>query len=95
MWHPVGIFTEFSLKNWMENDIFASEARENFFLNALIFSQKPKRTNHTVQWNFEVCWLDNTTVAIWGDCSEYHEAAAILKGYNVNTGNKTEVDVFI
>jgi hypothetical protein len=53
MWHPVGFIRTFSIDDWMKGNLFAMEHGRDIAESAA--------------WNHPLCWLDNNTVAVWGD----------------------------
>jgi hypothetical protein len=55
VWHPIGILNNFSIENWMKDNIYAME--------------KAEMITDGYDWDYPLCWLDNETIALWGHSS--------------------------
>ncbi|MFL5733194.1 MAG: hypothetical protein ACJ78Q_08335 [Chloroflexia bacterium] len=78
VWHPVGITRAWSLREWMDANVWESEdgpSVHNFAYKEYF-------------WDGPVCWVDNDTVAIWGygGDDEWQIPAAWL--FNAHTGQE-------
>ncbi|PYJ61298.1 MAG: hypothetical protein DME24_06775 [Verrucomicrobia bacterium] len=56
VWHPVGIVTTWSLRRWLERNVWESEDGES----------KKSLCRRDYYWDGPLCWIDNRTVAVWG-----------------------------
>ena len=56
MWHPVGIVTTWSLRQWVTANIWESEDGNS----------KKSLCWRDYFWDGPLCWVDNRTLAVWG-----------------------------
>eukprot|EP00029_Vermamoeba_vermiformis_P012596 TRINITY_DN745_c0_g1_i1.p1 TRINITY_DN745_c0_g1~~TRINITY_DN745_c0_g1_i1.p1 ORF type:complete len:516 (+),score=79.86 TRINITY_DN745_c0_g1_i1:76-1623(+) len=73
VWHPVGICYKFSIDDWMKDNLYAME--------------KGTTLAEGYDWDYPLCWLDNNTVAIWGDSTinSDHHGLPVVRSYIVPT----------
>ncbi|HED35672.1 MAG TPA: hypothetical protein ENJ08_15875 [Gammaproteobacteria bacterium] len=79
-WHPVGVVSSWSIKNWIEK-------------NPWEFISSESLLNHTSReyfWGQSVCWINNTTVCIagWGE-DDYQNLPAV-SFFDVQTGERID-----
>lgn len=78
MWHPIGILRTWNLHKWLEENVWESEDGES--LKELFWRD--------YFWDGPMCWLDNTTLAVWGIGGH---GDALIPGvifFDVVTGNE-------
>ena len=78
VWHPVGIVRTWSLRQWMDENVWESEDGSS----VRNFAHKE------YYWAGPMCWIDRETVAIWGygGDDEWQIPAAWL--FNAHTGQE-------
>lgn len=78
VWHPIGIVRAWSLRDWLDGNVWESEDGPS----VRNFAQKE------YYWDGPACWVENRTVAIWGygGDDEWQIPAAWL--FDVRTGQE-------
>ncbi|MGL4610213.1 MAG: hypothetical protein ACRCYY_11120 [Trueperaceae bacterium] len=78
VWQPAGIISSWSLKKWLEQNPFESEDGDskNMF-------------NVWQDWDMHTCWLDNTTLGVYGIGPENRTVPGIQL-FDVRTGERTD-----
>lgn len=56
IWHPIGCVTSWSVKRWLEGNVWESEDGPS----------KKTLCGRDYYWNGPLCWIDDHTLAVWG-----------------------------
>lgn len=56
VWHPVGVVATWSLKKWLESNVWESEDGPS----------KKALCWRDYYWDGPLCWIDDRTIAVWG-----------------------------
>ncbi|GAB4213524.1 MAG: hypothetical protein OHK0022_50740 [Roseiflexaceae bacterium] len=76
VWHPWGIVRSWSLSHWCEENVWESEDGPS--LRALI--------DRSDLWDAALCWVDATTLAVWGEGLHNSEMIPAVALFNVASG---------
>jgi hypothetical protein len=75
-WHPWGVVRAWNLRRWLEENIWESEDGPS--LRDLV--------DRAYLWDAPLCWIDSTTLAIWGEGRDEEEIVAAIRLIDVTTG---------
>jgi hypothetical protein len=78
VWHPLGLVTVWDLKIWLEVNVWESEdgaSRREFF-------------DRDYYWDGPLCWIDETTLAVWGEGDDDINLFNSVVLFDVVTGNR-------
>ena len=77
-WTPAGIVRSWSMKKWMEDNIWEPEDGDTVRYMAQRWSF----------WDGPICWIDNRTLAVWGYGSDGGYLIPAVQLWDVVTGNE-------
>nr|WP_309690252.1 hypothetical protein [Armatimonas sp.] len=75
VWHPVGAVNWWSLRRWLQEDVWESEAVQ------------PTPCIRDF-WGGPICWVDNTTLAVWGYGDMEKWVLPAIRLFDVPTGRE-------
>lgn len=76
VWHPWGYVRGWNLHHWIEENVWESE-------NGLSLRNLCDRAYF---WDGPICWIDDTTLAIWGEGRDADQMLPAVHVFNVATG---------
>jgi hypothetical protein len=79
VWHPVGVVTAWSLKDWLESNVWESEDGPS--LNRLCWRD--------YFWDGPTCWVGNRKIAVWGIGDDDYLMVPGIRVFDVESGKET------
>lgn len=79
-WHPVGIVRTWSVERWLNENVWESE-------------DGPTAKDVCVQdnWDQPMCWIDNNTLAAWGEDTSSDEDRLVFGFFDVQSGQRKRI----
>lgn len=76
-WHPVGIVRTWSIERWLNENVWESE-------------DGPTAKNLCAQenWDQPMCWIDNRTLAAWGEDATRDDDRLVFGFFDVESGER-------
>jgi len=75
-WHPVGVIAVWSLRRWLEENVWESEDGPT----------KTEFLHVPYLWDVPYCWIDNRTIAVWGYGFDADNMIPAVRLFDVVTG---------
>lgn len=77
VWHPYGIVRTWSVERWLNENVWESED-----------GSSTKSPCAQENWDQPMYWIDNRTLAAWGDESEGEQGRIVLGFFDVESGER-------
>jgi hypothetical protein len=78
-WHPLGIVRSWNLRDWLERNPWESEDGPSLKTLAA----------RAYYWDGPTCWIDDSTIAIWGWGDDDEQLIPAVRLFDVRTGRET------
>jgi len=80
VWHPWGSLRSWSVERWLEQNVWESEDG----------SSLRELCDRAYFWDGALCWVDATTLAVWGEGRDDDEMLPAVRRFDVATGSSLD-----